>query len=83
MPKKIATENINAKLGIVMKSGKALLGNSSRFICRSLANAQGPAQRQRQDGDCFQQLSQSSQIHARILLHALQNPNIPLYGKQH
>lgn len=26
MPKKIATENINAKLGIVMKSGKALLG---------------------------------------------------------
>ncbi len=26
MPKKIATENINSKLGIVMKSGKALLG---------------------------------------------------------
>ena len=26
MPKKIATENINAKLGIVMRSGKALLG---------------------------------------------------------
>ncbi len=28
MPKKIATENINSKLGIVMKSGKALLGKT-------------------------------------------------------
>jgi ribosomal protein L30E len=30
MPKKIATENINAKLGIVMKSGKAQLGKKKR-----------------------------------------------------
>ena len=32
MPKKIATENINAKLGIVMKSGKALLGRGDNEV---------------------------------------------------
>lgn len=41
MPKKITSENINNKLSLVMKSGKATLGT----IIRLQANAQGNQER--------------------------------------
>ena len=56
MPKKIATENVNAKLGIVMRSGKALLGKTTLNI-RIGSNIEGHKEGTCKDGYCLEQLS--------------------------
>ena len=59
MPKKIATENINAKLGIVMRSGKALLGIF--FIdLRANSDTESNKERTSKNGYSVNQLSKSA-----------------------
>ena len=82
MPKKIATENVNAKLGIVMRSGKALLGNDNNKI-RPGTNLEGHKKRIGEDGDRIKQLSQSKKIYVGILLYAQQDSDLSLYWNQH